>query len=134
VTAPKPGHKARARAFWAELFNAHNLRNVRGYFAPGFTNHNARPGTPRRPPRRQADRHPAWAACPDMHFDLQATVTEGSKVVCTAMMRHPDGPFHGIAATHQPTAARWLTMAVIVPQPGPDLNPHGPELRKQPCA
>ena len=24
-------------------------------------------------------------------------------------------------------------MAVIVPQPGPDLNPHGPDLRRHPC-
>ena len=46
MTTAMPGNKARARAFWAELFNAHDLRNVRGFFAPGFVNHNARPGTP----------------------------------------------------------------------------------------
>ena len=45
MTAAMPGHKTRAQAFWTELFNAHDLRNVRGFFAPGFVNHNARPGT-----------------------------------------------------------------------------------------
>ena len=46
MTAAMPGNKARAQAFWTELFNAHDLRNVRAFFAPGFVNHNARPGTP----------------------------------------------------------------------------------------
>jgi hypothetical protein len=44
-----PDLKARARAFWTELFNAHDLRNIRGFLAPGFVNRNARPGTPNGP-------------------------------------------------------------------------------------
>ena len=44
-----------------------------------------------------------------MRFDLQATVAEGSKVVCIGVMTGThDGPFHGIPATHRPTAARQI--------------------------
>jgi hypothetical protein len=45
MTAARPDNKALARAFCAELFNAHDLGNVRGFFAPGFVNHNARSGS-----------------------------------------------------------------------------------------
>ena len=56
-----PDYKPLGRAFWAELFNAHDLRNVRGYFAPEFVDHNARPGTPddaHSTPTRHAPPHP----------------------------------------------------------------------------
>ncbi len=38
--------KARTKAFWTDLFNTHDLRKARDFFAPGFINYNARPGTP----------------------------------------------------------------------------------------
>ena len=42
-----------------------------------------------------------------MRFDLQATVAEGSKVVCIGVMTGThDGPFHGIPATHRPPRLR----------------------------
>ena len=105
MTAATPGHKARAQALWTELFNAHDLRNVRGFFAPGFVNHNARPGTPGGPEGAGQVFSRLWAGCPDMHFDLQETVAEGTKVVCIGMMTGThDGPFHGIPATHRRTA------------------------------
>ena len=109
MTAAMPDNKARARAFWTELFNAHDLRNVRGYFAPEFINHNARPGTPDGPEGAGQVFTRLWAGCPDMHFDLQEMVAEGSKVVCIGMMTGThDGPFHGLPATHRPTAARQI--------------------------
>ena len=44
-----------------------------------------------------------------MHFDLQEMIAEGSKVVCIGVMTGThDGPFHGIPATHRPTAARQI--------------------------
>ena len=104
-----PGNKARARAFWAGLFNAHDLRNVRGFFAPGFVNHNARPGTADGLEGAGQVFSRLWAGCSDMHFDLQTMVAEGSKVVCIGVMTGThDGPFHGIPATHRPTAARQI--------------------------
>ena len=104
-----PGHKARAQAFWTELFNAHDLRNVRGFFAPGFVNHNARPGTHDGPEGAGQVFGRLWAGCSDMHFDLQAMVAEGSKVVCIGVMTGThDGRFHGIPATHRRTAARQI--------------------------
>ena len=106
MTAAMPDNKTRARAFWADLFNAHDLRGVRGYFAPGFVNHNARPGTPDGAGQVFSR---LWAGCSDMHFDLEEMIAEGSKVVCIGVMTGThDGPFHGIPATHRPTAARHI--------------------------
>ena len=102
-------NKARVRAFWAELFNAHDLRNVRSFFAPEFVNHNARPGTPGGPDGAGQVFSRLWAGCSDMLFDLQAMVAEGSKVVCIGVMTGThDGPFHGIPATRRRTAARQI--------------------------
>jgi hypothetical protein len=44
-----PDQKARAQAFWAEVFNEHDLSAACGFVAPGFVNRNARPGTPAGP-------------------------------------------------------------------------------------
>ena len=63
MTAAMPGNKARAQAFWTELFNAHDLRNVRAFFAPGFVNHNARPGTPNGPGGAEQVFGRLWAGC-----------------------------------------------------------------------
>jgi predicted ester cyclase len=109
VTAAVPDNKARAQAFWSELFNAHDLRKIRGFLAPGFVNHNARPGTLGGPEGARQVFSRLWAGCSDMRFDLQATVAEGSKVVCIGVMTGThDGPFHGISAMHRPTAARQI--------------------------
>jgi predicted ester cyclase len=44
-----------------------------------------------------------------MRFDLHAIVAESDKVVCIGIMSGThDGQFHGISATHQPTAARHI--------------------------
>jgi steroid delta-isomerase-like uncharacterized protein len=104
-----PDNKARAQAFWAELFNAHDLTGIRGFLAPGFVNHNARPGTPDGPAGAGQVFSRLWAGCSDMHFDLQEMIAEGSKVVCVGVMTGThDGPLHGIPATHRPTAARQI--------------------------
>ena len=109
MTAAMPDSKARARAFWTELFNAHDLGKIRGFFAPGFVNHNARSGTPDGPEGAGQVFSRLWAGCPDMRFDLQAMVAEGNQVVCIGVMTGThDGPFHGIPATHRPTAARQI--------------------------
>ena len=109
MTAAMTDNKVRARAFWAEVFNAHDLRNVRSFFAPEFVNHNARPGTPDGPEGASQVFGRLRAGCSDMHFDLQAMVAEGSKVVCIGVMTGThDGPFHGIPATGRPTAARQI--------------------------
>jgi steroid delta-isomerase-like uncharacterized protein len=101
-----PANKARARAFWAEVFNTHDLARIRGFLAPGFVNHNAQPGTPNGPEGAGQVFSRLWAGCSDMHFDLQEIIAEGSKVVCIGVMTGThDGPLHGIPATHQPTAA-----------------------------
>jgi hypothetical protein len=53
-----PDQKARAQAFWAEVFNEHDLSAACGFVAPGFVNRNARPGTPApRHPGRTVSRH-----------------------------------------------------------------------------
>lgn len=104
-----PANKTRAGAFWAELFNAHDLTMIWGFLAPEFVNHNARPGTPHGPDGASQVFSRLWAGCSDMHFDLQEMIAEGSKVVCIGMMTGThDGPLHGIPATHQPTAATQI--------------------------
>ncbi len=104
-----PDNKARAQAFWTGLFNAHDLRLVRDFFAPGFANHNAQPGTPDGPEGARQVFTRLWAGSSDMHFDLQAMVAEGDKVVCIGVMRGThDGPFHGIPATARPIDARHI--------------------------
>ena len=109
MTAAMPDHKTRAQTFWTELFNAHDLRKIGGFFAPGSVNHNARPGTPDGPEGARQVFGRLWAGCSDMRFDLQAMVAEGSKVVCIGVMTGThDGLFHGIPATHRPTAARQI--------------------------
>ena len=109
TTSALPGNKARAQAFWAELFNQHDLRRIGDFIAPGFVNRNARPGTPDGPEGARQVFARLWAGCSDMHFDLQAMVAEGSEVVCIGVMTGThDGTFHGIPATHRPTAARQI--------------------------
>lgn len=104
-----PDNKARTKAFWTCLFNAHDLRKARDFFAPGFINHNARPGTRDGPEGTRQVLTRLWAGSSDMHFDLEATVAEGDTVICIGMMRGThDGPFHGIPATFRPTAARHI--------------------------
>jgi predicted ester cyclase len=104
-----PDNKDRTRAFWTKLFNAHDLQIAGDYFAPGFVNHNARPGTPDGPEGARQVFTRLWAGSSDMHFDLEAMVAEGDKVVCIGVMRGThDGPFHGIPATFRPTAARHV--------------------------
>ncbi len=111
TAAAVPGYKARAQAFWAELFNQHDLRSVSDFFAPGFVNRNARPGTPDGPDGARRVFSRLWAGCSDMPFDLQAMVAEGNQVVCIGVMTGThDGTFHGIPATHQPTATRHIHM------------------------
>jgi hypothetical protein len=63
VTAAMPDPKARAQAFWAEVFNAHELGKIRGFLAPGFVNHNARPGTPDGPEGAGQVFSRLWAGC-----------------------------------------------------------------------
>ena len=109
MTAAITANKARARAFWAEVFNAHDLTGIRDFLAPGFINHNAQPGTPDGPEGAGQVFSRLWAGCSDMHFDLQEVIAEGSKVVCVGVMTGThDGPLHGIPATHRPTAARQI--------------------------
>ena len=102
-------HKARTRAFWTELFNAHDLRRVEDFIAPGSVNHNARPGTPDGPEGAREVFTRLWAGSSDMRFDLQTMVAEGDKVVCIGVMSGThDGLLQGIPATHRPTAARHI--------------------------
>ena len=104
-----PDHKARARAFWTELFNAHDLRIAEDFFAPGFINHNARPGTARGPEGARQVFIRLWAGSSDMRFDLEAMVAEGDTVVCIGVMRGThDGASHGMPATNRPTGARHI--------------------------
>lgn len=104
-----PDNKARTQAFWTDLFNAHDLRLVQDYFAPGFVNLNARPGTPDGPEGARQVSTRLWASSSDMHFDLQAMVAENDTVVCIGLMSGThDGPFHGIPATRRPTTARHI--------------------------
>jgi steroid delta-isomerase-like uncharacterized protein len=107
--ATVPGHKARAQAFWTELFNAHDLRMIPDFFAPDFVNHNARPGTCRGPEGAREVFSRLWAGSSDLHFGLEDMVAEGGTVVCIGVMSGThDGPFHGLPATHRPTAARHI--------------------------
>lgn len=104
-----PDNKARAQALWTDLFNAHYLRMVEDFFAPGFINHNARPGTPDGPEGARQVFTRLWAGSSDMHFDVQAMVAEGDAVVCIGVMRGThDGPSYGMPATHLPIAARHI--------------------------
>jgi predicted ester cyclase len=104
-----PDLKARTQAFWAEVFNEHDLSTAGGFVAPGFVNRNARPGTPAGPEGARQVFSRLWAGCSDMHFDLHEMVAEGNKVVCIGVMTGThDGPFHGIPPTHRSTAARHI--------------------------
>ncbi len=102
-------NKARAHAFWTTLFNAHDLGLVEDFFAPGFINHNARAGTPAGPEGAREVFTRLWDSCSDMQFELHTTIAEADSVVCIGIMRGThDGLFHGMPATHQPTAARHI--------------------------
>lgn len=102
-------NKARAQAFWTTLFNAHDLELVEDFFAPGFINHNARPGTSAGPQGARETFTRLWNSSSDMQFELQTTIAEADKVVCIGIMRGlHDGLFHGIPATYRPTATRHI--------------------------
>lgn len=102
-------NRARARAFWTELFNAHDLARVEDFIAPGSVNHNARPGTPDGPEGAREVFTRLWSASSDMHFDLHTMFAEGDTVVCIGMMSGThDGPFLGMPPTHRQTLARHI--------------------------
>jgi steroid delta-isomerase-like uncharacterized protein len=102
-------NQARALAFWTTLFNAHNLPLVDDFFAPGFINHNARPGTPAGPRGARELFTRLWDSSSDMHFEVQTMIAQADQVVCIGIMRGThDGLFHGIPATHRATAARHI--------------------------
>ncbi len=102
-------NKARARAFWTTLFNAHDLELVEDFFAPGFINHNARPGTPAGTQGARETFTRLWNSSSDMQFELQTTIAEADKVVCIGIMRGThDGLLHGIPATYRSTATRHI--------------------------
>jgi steroid delta-isomerase-like uncharacterized protein len=101
--------RARAQAFWAEVFNAHDLDRVEGFIAPGSVNHNARAGTPDGPAGAREVFTRLWTGFPDMHFDLSTMVAEGDRVVCIGTMSGThEGPFMGMAATGKHAAARHI--------------------------
>jgi steroid delta-isomerase-like uncharacterized protein len=101
--------KARARAFWAELFNAHDLGRLEDFIAPGSVNHNAREGTPDGPDGACEIFARLWTGFPDMTFEVETMVAEDDKVVCIGtMIGTHDGPFHGLAPTTKHTAARHV--------------------------
>ena len=103
------GFKSRAQAFWAEVFNSHDLERIDEFIAPGSVNHNARAGTPDGPEGAREIFTRLWAGFPDMHFDLATMVAEGDKVVCIGIMNGThDGPFMGMQATHKHTSARHV--------------------------
>jgi predicted ester cyclase len=102
-------NKQRARAFWDELFNSHDLQRVEDFIAPASVNHNAREGTPHGPQGARETFLRLWHGFPDMHFDLQTMVAEGDKVVCIGSMSGThDGPFQGMAATRARSVARHI--------------------------
>jgi predicted ester cyclase len=101
--------KARAKAFWDELFNAHDLGRVEDFIAAGSVNHNARAGTPNGPAGAREIFERLWTGFPDMRFDVAAMVAEGDKVACIGTMTGThDGPFQGMEPTHKQTSARHI--------------------------
>jgi steroid delta-isomerase-like uncharacterized protein len=102
-------YKARAQAFWTEVFNRHDLKRIEDFIAADATNHNARAGTPDGPDGARELFTRLWTGFPDMHFDLATMVAEGDKVVCIGIMNGThDGPFMGIPPTHKHTSARHI--------------------------
>jgi predicted ester cyclase len=99
--------KARAEAFWDEVFNRHDLTRIEEFIAPGSVNHNARAWTADGPQGAREVFGRLWAGSSDMHFQLESMVAEGDKVVCIGIMHGThDGPFQGIPATRRHTRAR----------------------------
>ena len=104
-----PDVKARAEAFWNDVFNRHDLTQVEKFIAPGSVNHNARPGTPDGPQGTREIFSRLWSGSSDMHFKLESMVAEGDKVVCIGIMHGThDGPFQGIPPTNRQTSARHI--------------------------
>jgi steroid delta-isomerase-like uncharacterized protein len=104
-----PDHKMRAQEFWRKLFNAHDLGLCEEFFAPGFINHNARPGTPAGPEGAKRVFRRLWEGSSDMSFELERIVAEADTVVCIGVMSGThNGLFHGIPATGKPTAIRHI--------------------------
>jgi steroid delta-isomerase-like uncharacterized protein len=101
--------KARAEAFWRDVFNQHDLNRVGEFIAEGAVNHNARPGTPDGPQGATEVFERLWAGSSDMHFEIESMIAEGNRVVCVGIMHGThDGTFQGIPASNQPTSARHI--------------------------
>lgn len=98
-----------ARRMWDELFNAHDMSTVQEWVAQGAVNHNATPGTAVGPEgvREVFDR--LWKAFPDIHFDVQDVIADGSKVVCVGIMSGTNkGGLHGMEPTGKRFEARQV--------------------------
>ncbi|MGH2886813.1 MAG: ester cyclase [Solirubrobacteraceae bacterium] len=92
-----PDNKARATAFWTDVFNAKDLDRADEFIAPGSVNHNALPGTPDGPEGLRASFGRLWTGFPDMKFEIDTILAEDNKVVCVGMMSGThDGPFAGM--------------------------------------
>jgi steroid delta-isomerase-like uncharacterized protein len=101
--------KARAQAFWTEVFNRHDLSRIEEFIAQGSVNHNAREGTADGPQGAREVFGRLWSGSSDMRFELESMIAEGNKVVCVGIMHGThDGPFQGIPATHRQTSSRHM--------------------------
>jgi len=101
--------KARAEAFWADVFNRHDLSRIEEFIAQGSVNHNARAGTSDGPQGAREVLGRLWSGSSDMRFQLESMIAEGNRVVCVGIMQGThDGPFQGIPATNRPTSSRHI--------------------------
>jgi hypothetical protein len=85
--------KARAEAFWDEVFNRHDLTRIEEFIAPGSVNHNARAWTADGPQGAREVFGRLWAGSSDMHFQLgrwsQKETKSSASGSCTAPTTDP---------------------------------------------
>jgi steroid delta-isomerase-like uncharacterized protein len=100
-----------ARRMWDELFNAHDLSMVDEWVAEGSVDHSAAPGTSDGPQGVREVFERMWSAFPDIAFEVEDVIADGSKVVCVGMMRGThEGGFQGM----EPTGKRFEAQQVHI--------------------
>lgn len=99
----------RARRWWEEVFNAHDLAELDQWVAKGAVNHNADEGTPDGPEGFRQVFGRLFTAFPDVRFELEDVLCDGDKVVSVGFMSGTnDGELAGMKPTGRSFRARHV--------------------------
>lgn len=99
-----------------EAWNANQLDKLDAWFAPGFKQHSAFPGTPATLDSAKQAHQMSLQAMPDRKTEIQEMVAEGDKVVVRMRMTGTNTggfPVFGIPANGNKADVEWISIYTL---------------------